>query len=205
MFIFFLTNFKLIYCNYYRLAKMCNYHTIQNKWTANWIYRNSQKSHHSITNNNNINSKIIPKSADGHQHFHQKFKQQQYRHNHDHNKTTGKYILTFQNSWKWKFGYGWTILSILDWWLLAAAGLFTWRGIFFKVTPIIGLCLLGVVQWTQFRYENKNDSKINNIDDVVEKKQFRRIASNWQVVKIKIIRVLFMCVFMFGIIWITSH
>ncbi|XP_037036970.1 phosphatidylserine decarboxylase proenzyme, mitochondrial isoform X1 [Bradysia coprophila] len=53
----------------------------------------------------------------------------------------------FHKLWSWKAGAGWTILSVLDWWLLAAGGWLTWRGVFLKWTPL-GLCLVAAAQWT---------------------------------------------------------
>lgn len=48
-----------------------------------------------------------------------------------------------RKSWGWKAGAGWTILSVLDWWLLAAGGWLTWRGILLKFTPLgIGLATI---------------------------------------------------------------
>lgn len=45
---------------------------------------------------------------------------------------------------KWKWSAGWTILSILDWWLLAAG--FTWQRIFLRWTPV-GICFIAAASW----------------------------------------------------------
>jgi hypothetical protein len=50
------------------------------------------------------------------------------------------------HKWKWSAGAGWTILSILDWWLLAAGGWLSWQGVFFRWTPI-GICIIAATQW----------------------------------------------------------
>ena len=49
-------------------------------------------------------------------------------------------------SWGWKAGAGWTILSVLDWWLLATGGWLTWRNLILKWTPI-GIGLASLVHW----------------------------------------------------------
>lgn len=51
-----------------------------------------------------------------------------------------------RKSWGWKAGAGWTILSVLDWWLLAAGGWLTWRNLILKWTPI-GIGLASLVHW----------------------------------------------------------
>lgn len=51
-----------------------------------------------------------------------------------------------RKSWGWKAGAGWTILSVLDWWLLAAGGWLTWRNVFLKWTPI-GIGLATLAHW----------------------------------------------------------
>lgn len=43
--------------------------------------------------------------------------------------------------WKWGAGASWTILSILDWWLLAAGGWLTWQGQVLRWTPL-GICFV---------------------------------------------------------------
>lgn len=74
----------------------------------------------------------------------------------------------FHKSWSWKAGAGWTILSVLDWWLLAAGGWLTWRGVFLKWTPL-GLCLVAAAQWTM-------------INDGPNGKGQPRRATSWQVI-----------------------
>lgn len=73
----------------------------------------------------------------------------------------------FHKWWSWKAGAGWTILSVLDWWLLAAGGWLTWRGVFLKWTPL-GLCLVAAAQWTM-------------INDGPNGKGQPRTATAWQV------------------------
>lgn len=51
-----------------------------------------------------------------------------------------------RKSWGWKAGAGWTILSVLDWWLLAAGGWLTWRSLVLKWTPI-GIGLATLLHW----------------------------------------------------------
>lgn len=69
--------------------------------------------------------------------------------------------------WSWKAGgAGWTILSVLDWCLLATGGWLTWQGIFMRWTPI-GICVIAAVEW-----------HLNNKE--LEKKGLPRVASQWQ-------------------------
>lgn len=62
-----------------------------------------------------------------------------------------------RKSWGWKAGAGWTILSVLDWWLLAAGGWLTWRGLFLKWTPI-GIGLATLVHW---HFHNQKCDRLN--------------------------------------------
>ena len=43
--------------------------------------------------------------------------------------------------WRWGAGAGWTILSILDWWLLAAGGWLSWQGRILRWIPV-GICFV---------------------------------------------------------------
>lgn len=58
----------------------------------------------------------------------------------------GKFKKIIRKSWGWKAGAGWTILSVLDWWLLAAGGWLTWRNLILKWTPI-GIGIASLVHW----------------------------------------------------------
>jgi hypothetical protein len=69
--------------------------------------------------------------------------------------------------WSWKAGAGWTILSVLDWWLLAVGGWLSWRGVFMRWTPL-GLCMIAAVQW---HLHNK----------ALDQKGLPRTAAPWQV------------------------
>lgn len=72
-----------------------------------------------------------------------------------------------RKSWSWKAGAGWTILSVLDWWLIAAGGWLTWRGLFLKWTPI-GIGLVAVLHWHLRNQE-------------CDRKGLPRTASKWMV------------------------
>lgn len=75
-----------------------------------------------------------------------------------------------KNKRKWRWGAAgayWTILSVLDWWLLAASGWLTWRGVFLRWTPI-GLCVVAAANW---HLHNKE----------LDRKGLPRTASQWQV------------------------
>lgn len=73
-----------------------------------------------------------------------------------------------KRKWSWKgAGAGLTILSVLDWWLLAAGGWLTWRGVFMRWTPL-GLCLMAAAQWRSHGME-------------LERQGLSRTATQWQV------------------------
>lgn len=74
-----------------------------------------------------------------------------------------------RRSWRWKAGASWTILSVLDWWLLAAGGWLTWRGVFLKWTPL-GICFIAAVQWQRGRGQFEDPTG----------NQLCRTASQWQ-------------------------
>lgn len=133
---------------------------IQNKWTSRWItiYKSSSSSSNTqqITNNN---GKTI---LSHHHHRHYSSKQLADTKNDgakSSNSTTssssssssskkGKFskLKKIRKSWNWKAGAGWTILSVLDWWLIAAGGWLTWSGLLLKWTPI-GIGLATIVHW----------------------------------------------------------
>ncbi|XP_055638395.1 phosphatidylserine decarboxylase proenzyme, mitochondrial isoform X2 [Toxorhynchites rutilus septentrionalis] len=77
----------------------------------------------------------------------------------------GKFV-RIHRKWSWKAGAGWTILSVLDWWLLAAGGWLTWRGVFLRWTPL-GICMIAAAQW-----------HIHNRD--LDRKGLPRTAASWQ-------------------------
>jgi hypothetical protein len=59
---------------------------------------------------------------------------------------SGKGKNKFKKIWSWQARAGWTIFSVLDWWLLAAGGWLTWRGVFLRWTPL-GMCVAAAIQW----------------------------------------------------------
>jgi hypothetical protein len=75
--------------------------------------------------------------------------------------------LKFKAIWSWQAGAGWTIFSVLDWWLLAAGGWLTWRGVFLRWTPL-GMCVAAAIQW---HMHNKN----------LDRNGLPRTAAPWQV------------------------
>lgn len=84
-------------------------------------------------------------------------------------KTKGKLnkIKIFRTKWSWRAGAGWTILSVLDWWLLAAGGWLTWKGVVLRWSPL-GLCTYAAIQWYLHNKE-------------LDKQGLPRTATKWQV------------------------
>lgn len=81
----------------------------------------------------------------------------------------GNEFKKIKQKWRWgAAGAYWTILSVLDWWLLAAGGWLTWRGVFMRWTPI-GLCMFAATHW-----------HLHNKD--LDRKGLPRTASQWQVI-----------------------
>lgn len=127
----------------------------QNKWSTRWItvYRSSSKD---LSLQQPVNGKSV------HHRFYGTPTQNGTNLNEDKTvatKTTttnaastvarkGKFsqLKRMQKSWGWKAGVGWTILSVLDWWLLAAGGWLTWRSLLLKWTPI-GVGLATFIHW----------------------------------------------------------
>lgn len=152
---------------YHRLtSNLPNSNIIQNKWTANWItiYKSYSKfgakvtaaagSRHYVTNDTASVEKTSGNNGDrGHEHQHRKGKSSKCR--------------KIRKSWSWKAGAGWTILSMLDWWLIAAGGWLTWRGLFLKWTPI-GIGLVAAAHWHLRNQE-------------CDRKGLPRTASKWMV------------------------
>lgn len=56
-------------------------------------------------------------------------------------------------SWKWR-----SVLSVFDWWILAAGGWVTWRGVLTRWTPL-GICLIVAMQWRSRRKDGGADVK----------------------------------------------
>lgn len=85
-------------------------------------------------------------------------------------KTKGKLnkIKIFRTKWSWRAGAGWTILSVLDWWLLAAGGWLTWKGVVLRWSPL-GLCTYAAIQWYLHNKE-------------LDKQGLPRTATKWQVI-----------------------
>lgn len=73
---------------------------------------------------------------------------------------------TIPRQWTWSAGAGWTILSVLDWWLLVAGGWLSWQGALLRWTPL-GVCLAAAIQW-----------HLHNRD--LDKKGLPRTATKWQ-------------------------
>ncbi|XP_055608312.1 phosphatidylserine decarboxylase proenzyme, mitochondrial isoform X2 [Uranotaenia lowii] len=109
--------------SYRRLTKAVNFKPIPNKWSTKWtVVRRSIYS---------------GKRQEQQQQQHQNQQQQQQQ------SSKGKFVKN-RRKWSWKAGAGWTILSVLDWWLLA--GWLTWRGVVLRWTPL-GICMVAAVQW----------------------------------------------------------
>lgn len=84
------------------------------------------------------------------------------------NQTAKGKLNKFKRKWRWGAGAGWTILSVLDWWLLAAGGWFTGTtGIVLRWTPL-GLVLIAAAEWHLHNRE-------------CERKGLPRTATQWQV------------------------
>lgn len=91
----------------------------------------------------------------------------EHQHQQQHKKGKSNKIRKIRKSWSWKAGAGWTILSMLDWWLIAAGGWLTWRGLFLKWTPI-GISLVAAAHWHLRNQE-------------CDRKGLPRTASKWMV------------------------
>lgn len=72
-----------------------------------------------------------------------------------------------KRKWRWGAGAGWTILSVLDWWLLAAGGWLSWQGVILRWTPL-GVVLVAAAQWHLHNRE-------------CERKGLPKTAPHWQV------------------------
>ncbi|KAL9698384.1 hypothetical protein quinque_001825 [Culex quinquefasciatus] len=128
-----------------RLSKAVNFKPIPNKWPTKWT--------------------VVRRSISGgkqHQDGQGSGQQQQ---NQQGQSGKGKFV-KIRKRWSWKAGAGWTILSVLDWWLLAAGGWLTWRGVFLRWTPL-GICMIAAAQW-----------HLHNRD--LDKQGLPRTAAPWQ-------------------------
>lgn len=157
--------FQIIEFFSHRFTGLASYRpTIQKKFATPLLTaQTSSKS----TNSNNNNITPVSSSSVG-QYSRQSSKNNDQQQQQGSSKK-GKFtkFKRLRKSWSWKAGAGWTILSVLDWWLLAAGGWLTWRGVFLKWTPL-GICIVAAVQW-------------HLIKDDHEKKGLARTASQWQV------------------------
>lgn len=145
----------------FRLSAVTSIRGTQKNWTAKWFnirkaFRSSSTFGKTFRNGDTVElSKKFSTQGNGDQ-----------QHSSSKKGKLNK-LKKFHKLWSWKAGAGWTILSVLDWWLLAAGGWLTWRGVFLKWTPL-GLCLVAAAQWTM-------------ISDGLNGKGQPRIASAWQV------------------------
>lgn len=73
-----------------------------------------------------------------------------------------------KRKWHYFGATGWTILSILDWWLLAAGGWLSWQGVILRWTPI-GIVIIAAAQWHLHNRE-------------CERKGLPKTAPAWQVI-----------------------
>jgi hypothetical protein len=85
------------------------------------------------------------------------------------NQTSKGKLHKIKRKWRWGAGAGWTILSILDWWLLAVGGWLSWQSVVLRWTPL-GLVFVAAAQWHLHNRE-------------CEKKGLPRTAPHWQVRK----------------------
>lgn len=150
-------------CNH-SIQKVGNFRPISPQWRSKWAIvtravgtsrNNSQpKSIHSGSSAETHNSSALVNangSSSG-DHFH-----------HRHHSEKGKLL---KKKWLRKAGAGWTLLSVLDWWIIAG-GWLTWRGVLLRWTPL-GFCLIAAAQWHLHNRE-------------MEKKGHPRTATEWQV------------------------
>lgn len=161
-------------------SNLPNSNILPNKWTTNWIaiYKTYSKfgakvtassgKRHYVTND----TASPPLNGGGHKGRNE--------HEHQHRKGKSSKCRQMRKSWSWKAGAGWTILSMLDWWLIAAGGWLTWRGLFLKWTPI-GVGLVAAVHWHLRNQE-------------CDRKGLPRTASKWMVSVIDLHRMRPMCV-----------
>jgi hypothetical protein len=129
------------FLNQFRISKASNFRPKQ--WTSKWTIVNrpfslTHQYHQHSSKNQNINNK-------------------------------GK-LHKIKLKWpglRWGAGAGWTVLSILDWWLLAAGGWLSWQGAILRWSPI-GICLAAALHWHLHNRE-------------CERRGLPRTAPTWQV------------------------
>lgn len=113
---------------------------ISNKWSNGWVTVRKTSMKTPSTENgpstlSNFNKKV-----------HQQNNEQNDGGDYNKRSTKKGKFNKIRNYWSWKAGASWTILSVLDWWLLAAGGWLTWEGVLLRWTPI-GICLVAAIQW----------------------------------------------------------
>ncbi|XP_035904101.1 phosphatidylserine decarboxylase proenzyme, mitochondrial isoform X1 [Anopheles stephensi] len=155
-----------VFTSKYRLfSKAVNLKPNPRQWSARWTI--VQRSIYGSSRQLQQQPNASPTSHQHqHQHHHQHHHHQQHQQQFHHQSTTGKSRSKVYRKWSWKAGAGWTILSVLDWWLLAAGGWLTWRGVFLRWTPI-GICMVVAAKW-----------HLHNRD--LDKKGLPRTAAKWQ-------------------------
>lgn len=133
---------KCIVCLFVRISKAANFRPKQ--WTARWTvvkrpFTSSQNQHGATKNQNN-------QSLSGKGKLHK-----------------------IKRKWRWGAGAGWTVLSVLDWWLLAAGGWLSWQSTVLRWTPL-GVVFVAAAQWHLHNRE-------------CERQGLPRTAPHWQVSK----------------------
>lgn len=134
-------NKRINFCLSFRISKATNFRPKQ--WTPRWTivkrpFSKSQSHQHGASSNK---SQANPNGK-------------------------GK-LHKIKRKWRWGAGAGWTILSVLDWWLLAAGGWLSWQGVVLRWTPL-GVVLVAAAQW---HLHNKECAR----------KGLPRTAPHWQV------------------------
>jgi hypothetical protein len=134
---------------FFRIPKIGNFRPISKQWSPKWgVVKRS------LTRQSNKNC------GSGGQPHHQ-FSTQ------GGGKTQGK--IKLKHKWRWDAAGAYlTVISVIDWWLLAAGGWLTWRGVFLRWTPL-GFCLFAATQWHLHNREQ-------------DRKGLPRTASQWQVI-----------------------
>lgn len=126
----------------HRITKATNFRTKQ--WTPRWTIANRPFSKSQFHNGSSTNQSNNPNSSG-----------------------KGK-LHRIKRKWRWGAGAGWTILSVLDWWLLAAGGWLSWQGAVLRWTPL-GVVIVAAAQWHLHNRE-------------CERKGLPRTAPHWQVI-----------------------
>uniref|UniRef100_A0A336LR80 Phosphatidylserine decarboxylase proenzyme, mitochondrial n=1 Tax=Culicoides sonorensis TaxID=179676 RepID=A0A336LR80_CULSO len=140
------------------IQKVGNFRPIPHQWSTKWsivrraVSTSGQNSHQIQTSSaaENSSSKIVNAKSGSREEHHQ---------NHHHK---GKLL---KKKWLKKAGAGWTLLSVLDWWIIAG-GWLSWRGVLMRWTPL-GFMLIAAAQWHLHNRE-------------MDKKGLPRTATQWQ-------------------------